>query len=130
MDLSSGGGSGALARALLPRYRSGDGKLWVLGGQRGVADHPDEVGTDGNRNDVWYSADGRNWEELPETPWSRRHACGFGIHHGALFLAGGNAITMSAEQVELSRCDYFHRVESAWLPGDVWRLDLVAADSG
>ena len=101
---------------------AGDGKLWVLGGQRGVADHPDEVGTDGNRNDVWYSADGRNWEELPETPWSRRHACGFGIHHGALFLAGGNAITMSAEQVELSRCDYFHRVESGWLPGDVWRL--------
>ena len=47
-----------------------DGKLWVLGGHRGMADHAAEVATDGNRNDVWYSADGEHWEELPNTPWS------------------------------------------------------------
>ena len=104
-----------------------DGKLWVLGGQRGVADHPDEVGTDGNRNDVWYSEDGEHWEELPDTPWSRRHACSVHVHGDTLFLTAGNATTMSVEQVELGKSDPFYRVESAWSPGDVWRLDRAGA---
>ena len=104
-----------------------DGKLWVLGGHRGVADHPAEVWTDGNRNDVWYSEDGEQWEELTHTPWSRRHACAVHVHRDALFLAAGSAITISAEQVELSKRDFTHRVESAWRPGDVWRLDRAAA---
>ena len=38
-----------------------DGKLWVLGGHRGIADHPSEVATEGNRNDVWYSEDSGHW---------------------------------------------------------------------
>ena len=104
-----------------------DGKLWVLGGHRGIADHREEVATDGNRNDVWYSADGKNWDQLPGTPWSLRHACGVYVHRDALFLAAGSAITISAEQAELSKHDFAHRVESAWRPGDVWRLDRTAA---
>ena len=28
-----------------------------------MADHPAEVATDGNRDDVWYSADGEHYEE-------------------------------------------------------------------
>lgn len=100
-----------------------DGRLWVIAGHRGVADRPEEVGTDGNRNDVWYSEDGEHWQELPDTPWSRRHACAVHVHRGALFLAAGNAMTISAEQVELSRRDFTHRVEAPWCPGEVWRLD-------
>ena len=82
--------------------------------------------TDGNRNDVWYSEDGKNWDQLPGTPWSLRHACGVHVHRDALFLAAGSAITISAEQAELSKHDFAHRVESAWRPGDVWRLDRTA----
>ncbi len=103
-----------------------DGKLWVLGGHRGVADHAAEIGTDGNRNDVWYSADGEHWQKLPLTPWSSRHACAIHVHDDALFLAAGNAVTISAEQVELGKRDFTHRVEAMWRPGDVWRLDRAA----
>jgi len=103
-----------------------DGKLWVLGGHRGVADHAAEIGTDGNRNDVWYSADGEHWQKLPLTPWSSRHACAIHVHDDALFLAAGNAVTISAEQVELGKRDFTHRVEAVWRPGDVWRLDRPA----
>lgn len=102
------------------------GKLWVLGGHRGVADHATEIGTDGNRNDVWYSADGEHWQKLPLTPWSSRHACAIHVHDDALFLAAGNAVTISAEQVELGKRDFTHRVEAVWRPGDVWRLDRAA----
>jgi hypothetical protein len=103
-----------------------DGKLWVLGGHRGVADHAAEIGTDGNRNDVWYSADGEHWQKLPLTPWSSRHACAIHVHDDALFLAAGNAVTISAEEVELGKRDFTHRVEAVWRPGDVWRLDRAA----
>ncbi len=103
-----------------------DGKLWVLGGHRGVADHAAEIGTDGNRNDVWYSTDGEHWQKLPLTPWSSRHACAIHVHDDALFLAAGNAVTISAEQVELGKRDFTHRVEAVWRPGDVWRLDRAA----
>ena len=92
-----------------------------------MADHPAEVWTEGNRNDVWYSTDGEHWEELRHTPWSKRHACAVHVHRDVLFLAAGSAVTISAEQVELSKRDFTHRVESAWRPGDVWRLDRTAA---
>ena len=92
-----------------------------------MADHPVELATDGNRNDVWYSADGEHWQELSHTPWSRRHACAVHVHQDALFLAAGSAVTISTEQAELSKHDFTHRVESAWRPGDVWRLDRAAA---
>ena len=104
---------------------SWDDKLWVLGGHRGIADLPEEVATEGNRNDVWYSADGEHWEELPGTPWSARHACGVQVHKGSLYVAAGSRVTISAEQTELSKRDFKHRAESRWLPGDVWRLDHV-----
>ena len=88
-----------------------------------MADCAAEVGTDGNRSDVWCSSDGEHWEELPHTPWSRRHACGIYVHEDALFLAAGNAVSISAQQVELGKRDFTHRVEAVWLPGDVWRMD-------
>ena len=102
-----------------------DDKLWVLGGHCGVAENAAEVGNDGNRNDVWYSADGENWHELPHTPWSLRHACGVFQHRGALFLAAGSAVRISEEEVAKSRADHKYSPEHVWLPGDVWRLDAV-----
>jgi hypothetical protein len=56
-----------------------DGRLWVLEGYGG-----------GNRNDVWYSADGVNWYEVPETPWKPRHAASVFVHDGALWMVAGN----------------------------------------
>ena len=58
-----------------------DGKLWVLEGYNGHPHrYPEEpegiqlppVGSEGNRNDVWWSEDGKSWFELPDTPWEKR----------------------------------------------------------
>jgi hypothetical protein len=56
-----------------------DGRLWVLEGYSGR-----------NRNDVWYSADGVTWHELPGTPWAPRHAASVYVHAGALWVVAGN----------------------------------------
>lgn len=49
-------------------------RLWVIGGQYGVAQSEQEVGTEGNLADTWYSMDGMHWESV-QTPWTYRHAC-------------------------------------------------------
>ena len=56
-----------------------DGRLWVMEGYAGA-----------NRNDVWYTADGVNWYEVPETPWKPRHAASVFVHAGALWMIAGN----------------------------------------
>lgn len=58
-----------------------DGKLWVMEGyhQNG-----------GNRNDVWYSPNGSDWTELPNTPWRPRHAASLIVHDGNLWMIAGN----------------------------------------
>jgi hypothetical protein len=56
-----------------------DGKLWVLEGYY-----------KSNRNDVWYSADGVTWRELPKTPWRPRHAASVFVHDNALWMVAGN----------------------------------------
>ena len=55
--------------------------MWVLEGSNkpGVS-----------RNDVWYSADGVNWYELPGTPWTPRHAASVFVHDEALWMSGGS----------------------------------------
>ena len=64
-----------------------DGKLWVLEGYG----CDDDKGTNSrNRNDVWYSEDGKNWHELPGTPWKARHAAGIAVHDNALWIIAGN----------------------------------------
>jgi N-acetylneuraminic acid mutarotase len=55
-----------------------------------------------NQNDVWYSADGANWRELPDTPWPPRHAASVFVYHGSLWMVAGNN-----------------------MQSDVWRLDVV-----
>jgi hypothetical protein len=56
-----------------------DGRLWVLEGYSGE-----------NRNDAWYSDDGVNWYEVPETPWKPRHAASVFVFDEALWMVAGN----------------------------------------
>jgi hypothetical protein len=58
-----------------------DGRLWVMEGYSEGK---------GNRSDVWYSADGANWYEMPNTPWKPRHAASVFVHAGALWMVAGN----------------------------------------
>lgn len=56
-----------------------DDKMWVMEGASPY-----------NCNDVWYSSDGVNWYELPNTPWKPRHAASVFVHDNALWLVAGN----------------------------------------
>ena len=76
-----------------------DNKLWVLEGHNGHPHrYPEEpagaelppVGSEGNRNDVWWSDDGQNWHELKGTPWPLRHAASVAVHQDALWISVGN----------------------------------------
>ena len=58
-----------------------DDRLWVLGGYDLLT---------GNRKDVWYSVDGANWYELPDTPWKPRHASSIFAYRDALWVVVGN----------------------------------------
>jgi hypothetical protein len=60
-----------------------DNKMWVMAGGN--------LSTPGyNRNDVWYSSDGANWTELPNTPWPTRHAGTVFVHDGHLWMVAGS----------------------------------------
>lgn len=56
-----------------------DDRLWVLEGYARA-----------NRKDVWYSQDGLNWYEVPNTPWKPRHAASVFVHDGSLWMVAGN----------------------------------------
>jgi hypothetical protein len=56
-----------------------DDRLWVLAGQT----------ANGNCNSVWYSSNGSDWYELPDTPWPRRHAASVFVYQNALWLMCG-----------------------------------------
>lgn len=62
-----------------------DGKLWLMEGT-----HVPGVKGDGWVSaDIWCSADGEHWEELPGTPWAPRHAASIFVFQDGLWLAGG-----------------------------------------
>jgi hypothetical protein len=44
----------------------------------------------GNRKDVWYSSDGVDWTEIPNTPWKPRHAASVFVHDDGLWMVAGN----------------------------------------
>lgn len=58
-----------------------DNKLWVLEGYNKKS---------GNRNDVWFSDNGIDWLELPDTPWKERHAASVYVFKDALWIVTGN----------------------------------------
>ncbi len=62
-----------------------DGRMWVLEGYNGNGG--------GNRKDVWYSEDGVNWIEVPNTPWAPRHAASVFVFDNALWMVAGNNMT-------------------------------------
>jgi hypothetical protein len=59
-----------------------DGRLWVLEGWNQA-----------NRSDVWWSEDGVQWSEVPETPWPPRHAASVFVYDDALWMVAGNNMT-------------------------------------
>ena len=58
-----------------------DDRMWVMEGWAAES---------GNRRDVWYSADGVDWTELPDTPWADRHAASVFVYEGSLWMVAGN----------------------------------------
>ena len=102
-----------------------DEKLWILGGAFCRAATPEEVGTDGNMNDVWYSEDGLDWAQLPGTPWSLRHACGvFSILSDGLYMTGGNTVTFFDEERDRTPADGAANpnvVQGQYKTNSVWR---------
>jgi hypothetical protein len=69
-----------------------DGRMWVLEGYY-----------KGNRNDVWHSADGVIWTEIPHTPWKPRHASSLFVYDDALWVVAGN--NMESDVWKLVRAD-------------------------
>ena len=68
-----------------------DDRLWVLEGY---------YKTGGNRKDVWYSADGVNWYEVPATPWKPRHAASVYAFKNGLWMVAGNNMESDVWKLE------------------------------
>jgi len=75
---------------------SWDKKIWIIGGANG------QFNEAWNRNDMWYSADGKFWQELNNIPWQSRHASSIYDFKGSLWIVSGNN-----------------------LESDVWRLSKI-----
>ncbi len=58
-----------------------DDRLWVLEGY-----HKES----GNRNDVWHSGNGVDWQEVSDTPWAPRHAASVFVFDDVLWMVTGN----------------------------------------
>lgn len=77
-----------------------DGRMWVLAGYNNPF-------LGGDRNDVWYSDDGVNWYELPDTPWAPRHAGSVFVHDNALWIAAsGGRLWMAFEGMPDAPADF------------------------
>jgi hypothetical protein len=65
-----------------------DGKIWVLGGYNGT-----------RKKDVWYSSDGTNWEEAPQTlsHFSARDGHSSVVYDGKIWVLGGHDGTRSED---------------------------------
>ncbi len=78
------------------------GKLYVLGGQRGAANHASD--------DLWrYSPASRRWKRLPDAPTARA-AMGFAAGAGKLYAAGGQA----SGNFELRRLEVYDLSRRRW----------------
>ena len=61
-------------------------KIWIMGGQ---TNPPFAKVEEKFYRDIWNSVDGVRWNEVPQTPWSVRHAVSVFVHDGALWMTGG-----------------------------------------
>jgi hypothetical protein len=96
-----------------------DDRMWVMEGALSpdskdipdasdvVSRHPDQAGWISlqNSNDVWYSADGVNWSELPNTPWAPRHAASVFVYDNALWMVAGNNMDSDVWKLVRARQD-------------------------
>ncbi len=69
-----------------------DEKLWLLEGA---------VEGAGNTNEVWFSSDGENWEELRGAPWKPRHAASVFVFKNALWMVAGNNMESDVWKLEI-----------------------------
>lgn len=68
-----------------------DGRLWLINGYDGDVLGQGRLAD--NREDVWYSVDGKNWYDAsPPAPFVGRHAGTAWVYNGALYVGSGNAI--------------------------------------
>lgn len=90
-------------------------RLWVLGGTENYY-----FGTDADlRNDVWSSADGKEWKlETPNAPWPARAYHQAVAFHGKIYLLGGG-----------NYVPQFHARNDVWSSanGIDWTLETGAA---
>ena len=68
-----------------------DDRLWVMEGQGHLGR---------NVKDVWHSADGANWFEVPDTPWRERHAASVFVYRDALWMVAGNNMESDVWKLE------------------------------
>ena len=61
-------------------------KMWVVAG--GTA------ASEGGSTAVWYSTDGSNWANLPNTPWIQRHAASVWVFENALWFGCGSDVAV------------------------------------
>ena len=55
------------------------GKMWLIGGWNPIDKYRKFFPRICNK-DVWHSANGTNWHEVPDTPWKPRHAASLFVH--------------------------------------------------
>lgn len=66
-----------------------DDRLWVMAGYTGE-----------NINDVWYSEDGVQWNEVSHSPWNPRHAASLFAYDGSLWLVAGNTVASDVWRID------------------------------
>ena len=87
------------------------GRMYVLGGWEGTSS------SDGNSlNDVWSSADGKNWRREADAPWSARNAHQVVAYNGRMYVLGGATGWES---------DFLNDVWS-WAEGESWTEEAAA----
>lgn len=87
------------------------GRMWLLGGWNPTdkTNFPKIC-----NSEVWASRDGLDWTEVsPEAPWEGRHTAGWVVHHGRMWVVGGD-------------CNQRHYQNDVWssLDGANWTLML------
>jgi hypothetical protein len=92
-----------------------DNKMWVISGSNRNATSSVEF-TSGNLNDVWYSSDGVNWYQLPNTPWPHRHASSVEVLNNELYVLAGNNIPAFDATYGQSPIDVYKLTKSSCQP--------------
>ncbi|NLF18428.1 MAG: hypothetical protein GX595_14420 [Lentisphaerae bacterium] len=70
------------------------GRIWIMGG---VSDWKRD-NQETLKNDIWFTADGRDWTEVKcAKTWSRRHQPATYVFRDRIWIAGGHAEPVNSE---------------------------------